>query len=80
MLSKIICKEKIKVNSRHKKTINTHPGLSINCVCDDGYIDGLEASDKTFYMALRFHPESLYKIDENHNRIFNEFVKICKKD
>ncbi len=80
MLSKIICKEKIKVNSRHKKTINTHPGLSVNCVCDDGYIDGLEASDKTFYMALRFHPESLYKIDENHNRIFNEFVKICKKD
>ena len=75
--SKIIEKDKIMVNSRHKKTVDTHPDLVVNCICDDGYIDGLEALNKTFYIAFRFHPESLYKIDENHNKIFKEFIKIC---
>lgn len=77
-LYEIIGKEEIKVNSRHKKTIYNHPKLAINCLCDDGYIDGLEAPDKTFYMAFRFHPESLYKIDENHNKIFKVFIEICR--
>ena len=75
--SEIIEKEKLDVNSRHKKTVDTHPKLIVNCICEDKYIDGLEAPDKTFYMAFRFHPESLYKIDENHNKIFKEFIKIC---
>lgn len=79
MFSKIIGKNVIKVNSRHKKTVDTHPNLIVNCICEDGYIDGLESPDRTFYMAFRFHPESLYKIDENHNKIFKEFIKICKK-
>lgn len=75
----IVRKERIFVNSRHKRTIEKHPLLNVNCLCDDGYIDGLEAPDKLFYMAFRFHPESLYKIDENHNKIFKEFVRVCKE-
>ena len=76
-LSKIIEKETIEVNSRHKKTVDTYPNLIANCVCEDGYIDGVEAIDKTFYMAVRFHPESLYKFDNNHRKIFEEFIKVC---
>lgn len=73
----IIGKEKFEVNSRHKKTVDKHPKLIINCICDDGYIDGIESPDKTFYMAFRFHPESLYNRDKFHNKIFDEFIKIC---
>lgn len=79
MFSKIIGKDVIKVNSRHKKTVDTHPNLIVNCICEDGYIDGLESPDRTFYMAFRFHSEGLYQIDENHNKIFKEFIKICKR-
>ena len=78
-LYKIIGKTEIEVNSRHKKTIDKHPKLNINCLCNDGYIDGVEAPNKTFYMAFRFHPESLYKIDKNHNKIFKEFIKTCNE-
>lgn len=76
---KIINKSSMNVNSRHKKNVEKHPKLIVNCVSDDGYIEGLEAIDKKFYMSFRFHPESLYKIDENHNKIFIEFLKICKE-
>lgn len=38
----------------------------------------IESKNKTFYIGVRFHPESLYKIDEIHNRIFEAFVNACK--
>ena len=73
-------KDEIMVNSRHKKTIETHPNLIVNCICEDGYADGVEAQNKKFYMALRFHSESLYKIDENHKKIIQAFINACKNN
>ena len=32
---------------------------------------------KTFYVAFRFHPESLYKVNKDHNKIFEKFIKAC---
>ncbi len=76
--SNIIKKEEIQVNSRHKKIVNSYSNLVVNCISDDGYIEGLEAPDKTFYMAFRFHPESLCKLDKYHKKIFEEFLKACQ--
>lgn len=70
-----------------KQSIFDNGGIAIGIILpkderidveDNGYIDGVESPDKTFYVAFRFHPESLYKTDENHNKIFEEFIKICK--
>lgn len=74
---KIINKEEITVNSRHKYAIDKHPLLDVVAVCDDNYKEVVEAKNKEFYMGVRFHPESLYKIDENMNNIFKEFIKYC---
>ena len=46
-LYKIIGKDEIMVNSRHKKTVDKHPSLTINCTCDDNYI--------RFYLRFRSH-------------------------
>lgn len=75
----ILEKDEIMVNSRHKKTVDKYPNLIANCICEDGNIDGVEAPNKKFYMAFRFHSESLYKIDENHNKIIKSFIDTCKK-
>lgn len=45
---------------------------------EDGYADVIESKDKKFYIGVRFHPESLYKIDEDHNKIFEAFINACK--
>lgn len=76
----ILKKEIIMVNSRHKKTIDKHPGLCVSATCDYGYVEALESKNKKFYMSFRFHPESLYKIDDNMNKIFKYFIKICCKN
>lgn len=75
----IVQTDKMQVNSRHKRTIKECPNLDKVAFCADGYPDVIEAKNKTFYIGVRFHPESLYKIDKNHNKIFKEFITVCKR-
>ena len=75
---KIVETDKMQVNSRHKRTIKECPNLDKVAFCEDGYPDVIEAKNKTFYIGVRFHPESLYKVDGNHNKIFKEFINVCK--
>lgn len=76
----IVKTDKMKVNSRHKRTIKECPCLDKVAFCEDGYPDVIESKNKKFYIGVRFHPESLYKKDENHNRIFEEFIKVCSNE
>ena len=76
----IIGKEKIMVNSRHNKDTDKCPKLKKVAFCEDGYADVVESNDKLFYIGTRFHPESLYKIDENMNKIFKSFIEVCKNN
>lgn len=69
----------IMVNSRHKRTVGNCLLLDKVGFCEDGYADIVESKDKTFYIGVRFHPESLYKVDENMNNIFKKFIESCKK-
>ncbi len=69
----------IMVNSRHKRTVGDCLLLDKVGFCEDGYADIVESKDKTFYIGVRFHPESLYKVDENMNNIFKKFIESCKK-
>ena len=75
----IFGKEDIMVNSRHRKSIKKCPLLDKVGFCEDGYADVVESKNKKFYIGVRFHPESLYKIDKNMNKIFKEFINICQK-
>lgn len=73
--------EKMMVNSRHKKTIdNPTSNYKVAAVCDDGYYDVLEAPNKKFNIAVRFHPETLYKTHKKHNEIFRHFIESCKNN
>lgn len=67
------------VNSIHKRTIKDCPILDKVAFCEDGYPDVIESKNKTFYIGVRFHPESLYRTDENMRNIFIKFIESCKK-
>ena len=78
---KIVKTDKMKVNSRHIRTINDPTKYyRVAAVCDDGYYDVLEAVGKKFNLAVRFHPESLYHMDKKHNAIFQAFIKASKEN
>lgn len=74
----IVKSEKMMVNSRHKRTIKECPKLDQVAFCEDNYPDVIESKNKKFYIGVRFHPESLYKKDEKHNKIFEAFINACR--
>lgn len=75
---KIVGVDKMKVNSRHTKTVKESPFLERVAFSPEDYAEVLEAKDKKFFMSVQFHPESLYKTDENMNKIFKYFLEVCK--
>ena len=74
----IVQTDNMKVNSRHKNVVDKHPLLDVVALDCDGNIEVVESKDKQFYMGVRYHPESLYKIDQKHNAIFQSFINSCK--
>lgn len=75
----IIGKDQLMVNSRHKKYASDTGLLNVAAYSKDGISEVLEDASKRFYIGVQFHPESLYKIDENMNKIFIGFISECNK-
>lgn len=76
LLSKIIKKDKILVNSRHKSAINKTKYL-VSSISKDNIIESLEDPKQKFFLGIQWHPENLYKIDNSSRKIFDYFVNIC---
>lgn len=76
LLHKIIKKDKILVNSRHKSAIKDTDYL-VSSTSKDKIIESIEDPNQLFFLGLQWHPENLYKIDSNSRKIFDYFVKIC---
>lgn len=73
--AEIVRTPEMMVNSRHYRAVVSCPVLRAGALDQDGHIEVLEAPDKKFYLATRFHPESLYADDPVVDRIFQAFVE-----
>ena len=76
-LYKIIKKDKILVNSRHKSSL-TNTTHIISSTSTDNIIESLELLNHKFFLGIQWHPENLYNIDKTSKKIFDYFIKICK--
>lgn len=75
LLYKILGKEKVLVNSRHKSSI-VDTLLFVSAKSDDGVIEAVEDKTKKFFVGVEWHPESLD--DENSKKLFEYFIEFCK--
>lgn len=73
----IIRKKRMNVNSRHACFTSDAGPLMGSAYLPDGLAEVVEDRSKKFYLAVQFHPESLYRIDEHMNQIFEYFIRIC---
>ena len=76
LLYKILKKDKILVNSRHKSAIK-QTNYKVSSISNNNIIESIEDPNQKFFLGIQWHPENLYKIDSNSRKIFDYFVKIC---
>lgn len=76
LLYRIIGKDKILVNSRHKSMIND-TDLFVSSKSMDNVIESIEDNTKKFFLGVQWHPENMYDNDKNARKIFDYFIKMC---
>lgn len=87
LLNEIMGVARTVANSAHHQSIDTiGNGLNINCVSDDGIIEGLEwthTENKPFFLGIQWHPERMYKLHLGESpvakNIRDRFIKEIKK-
>ena len=74
-LYKLLGKNNIPVNSYHHQAVkNPAPSLSVMALAADGTIEAVEDKSKKFLWAVQWHPEFLYKSDDNSFKILKKFI------
>ena len=77
-LSRVLGAARVRVNSsHHQSAMLPGDGLRIVAKCpEDGIIEALEGTSQDhFVLAVQWHPERTYQVDEPSKAIFREFVK-----
>ena len=81
LLHKIVGKTTLEINSRHHQAVSTPaPNCVVNAVAPDGTVEGIEFPEKGFTLAVQWHPESLSDRYEDHQKIFDAFVRYCEEN
>ena len=76
-LYKILKKEYLLVNSRHKSVI-TSTDLDIVAFSDDGIMEAVGDKKKLFFVGVEWHPESMIEYDILENNLFSYFINCCR--
>ncbi|PIR39049.1 MAG: gamma-glutamyl-gamma-aminobutyrate hydrolase [Alphaproteobacteria bacterium CG11_big_fil_rev_8_21_14_0_20_39_49] len=71
LLEKITGHSRIDVNTAHREAIvETNDSVIVNCISEDGIIEGIEIPGKRFALGVQWHPEFF---SENENPSFKLF-------
>lgn len=74
VIYKIINKDNILVNSRHKYGVIS-TDLNTTGISNDGIIEIIEDDKKTFFVGLEWHPESMVDYDDISKEILKYFIR-----
>lgn len=78
-LENVVGKSEITANSFHHQAIkDLADGLTVIAKAADGIIEGVYAPDKRYLFAYQWHPERLYRFEDN-KALFDDFIKNCKR-
>jgi putative glutamine amidotransferase len=82
-LREVLGASSMPVNSRHYRAVRSIPAISgfraTAWAAQDGVVEGIECTARTFAVGVQFHPEGLLDFDEPSRRLFREFVAACRE-
>jgi len=74
LLSKIINKNTINVNSRHNYHIKKSYNFIISAYSEDNLIEAIEMPNKKFVIGVEWHPEDMLSYDSYANKLYDYFI------
>jgi putative glutamine amidotransferase len=75
LLHQVLQTDSFMVNSYHHQGIKKlSEQLEAAAIADDGLIEAVVMPNKTFILAVQWHPEFSYKQDNHNFKLFQEFV------
>lgn len=78
-LSELTSAPKLNVNSYHHQAIKRlSEQLSPMAISEDGLVEAVYMPGKRFLMAVQWHPEFNFRVDETSRKLFLRFVESCK--
>lgn len=78
LLYDIVSKEYLQVNSFHHQAIkDIAPSLKSAGVAPDSIIEAIYHPEKKFFLGIQWHPEHLFRSNEDALLIFRAFVNAC---
>lgn len=77
-LRRIIDKDSIEVNSKHRYHIPDSGINRVSAYSPDGIVEAIENPTCDFNIGLQWHPELLPENDPNSQKIFGEFIEAAK--
>ncbi|MEC0229587.1 gamma-glutamyl-gamma-aminobutyrate hydrolase family protein [Paenibacillus alba] len=80
-LHQMIGKESVSVNSYHHQGIKTLSAqLAAVAQAEDGLIEAVIMPERKFILAVQWHPEFSYQVDDFNFKLFVQFVKSCESE
>ena len=78
VLSHLLDKTKISVNSLHHQAVLDIPPGFIQCAfASDGIIEGIEKPGAKFCLGVQWHPESMMETEAHSKVLFRGFIEAC---
>lgn len=79
LLSQIIKKDTVEVNSRHHQALKViGDGFVVTAQSEDGIIEGIENKSKKFMLGVQYHPERMIRTEEfreHRRKLFEAFIQ-----
>ena len=77
-LASVLGDAELDVNSHHHQAVKRlADGLIPVAWADDGTVEGIEAPDRTWFLAVQFHPEDLVAQHAASRNLFDAFIAVC---
>lgn len=80
LLEDILGAREIRVNSFHHQAVkNIGLNFKVSANSKDNLAEALEGKEDNFVLGVQWHPEAMWKDDIFSQKIFQAFIKSCKK-
>jgi putative glutamine amidotransferase len=77
-LHELLGVETLGVNSCHHQAIrDLADGLDAMAISEDGLVEAVYVPQRSFVMAVQWHPELCYQTSEENRKLFESFIEAC---